>query len=281
IVALENTGHLSVQGSIASDQQIDFVDGTTKVTVASGGTVSGTFGFGGATAAGARIDLQGVNATSETVSRGVMTLLSGGTAVGTLKVQGIHPDKLNPDKTADPTTDDFTLASDGRGGTLITYTPQGPTVVSSSIPAPIVAPTGSLVSLSSILGQSFGGAAPNFYSIQLVPPDNLVNTPTDQKYWAAEDPPAWYVNGVRIPSNYVVQPSDNVQLLVGNNIGNHAVIQVQTTPTVTGDSGVYVDYNLWTVDPSVATQVAASGGVAGQPTPQDVVNAAYALNALF
>ena len=281
IIALQNTGHLSVHGLVASDQQIDFVDGTTKVTIAADGTVLGTLGFGGPTAAGARIDLQGVTATSETVSGHVMTLLSGGTAVATLNVQGIHADKLGSDPTVDPTTEDFTVASDGHGGTLVTYTPQGPTTLQASVPAAIVAPTGSLVSLASILGQSFGGAAPNFYSIQLIPPDNTANTPTDQKYWAAEVAPAWYVNGVRITSNYVVQPGDNVQLLVGNNIGNPAQIQVQTTPTVTGDSGVYVNYSLWTVDPTVATQVAASGGVAGQPTPQDVVNAAHVLDALF
>jgi autotransporter passenger strand-loop-strand repeat protein len=281
IVALQNTGHLSVHGLIASDQQIDFVDGTTKATIAAGGTVLGTFGFGGPTAAGARIDLQGVNATSETVSGNVMTLLSGGTTVATLNVQGISSDKLNPDKTADPVTQDFTLTSNGQGGTLITYTPQGPTVVSASMPAPIVAPTGSLVSLSSILGQSFGAAAPNYYGIQLISPNIGVNKPTDQVYWAAEVAPAWYINGVRITGNYVVQPGDNVQLLVGNNIGDPAGIQVQTTPTVTGDSGVYVNYSLWTVDPTVAAQVTASGSVAGQPTPQDVVNAAHALSALF
>jgi autotransporter passenger strand-loop-strand repeat protein len=281
IIALQNTGHLSIHGLVAGDQQIDFVDGTTKVTIAADGTVFGTLGFGGPTAAGARIDLQGVTATSETVSGHVMTLLSGGMAVATLNVQGIHADKLGSDPTVDPTTEDFTIASDGHGGTLVTYTPQGPTLLQASVPAPIVAPTGSLVSLSSILGQSFGGAAPNFYSIQLIPPDNTGNTPTDQKYWAAEVAPAWYVNGVRITSNYVVQPGDNVQLLVGNNIGNPAQIQVQTTPTVTGDSGVYVNYSLWTVDPTIATQVAASGGVAGQPTPQDVINAAHALDALF
>jgi hypothetical protein len=37
IIALENGGHLSVEGTVASGQQIDFVDGTASMAVASGG----------------------------------------------------------------------------------------------------------------------------------------------------------------------------------------------------------------------------------------------------
>jgi glycosyltransferase involved in cell wall biosynthesis len=280
IVAMDHGGHLNLSGNVTSDQALVFVDSTGSVAIASGATVSAEFGFDGI--AGGRIDFAGITATSEVVSGGVLTLLSGGATVATLNVRSINSGSLNPDPSgAQPTTADFTVMSDGRGGTFVTYTPQGPTVLETSMPVPVVAPTGSLVSLTSILGQSFGPVAPNFYQIKLLLPKVDTNSATDQKYWSTEVPPAWYVNGVRITSDYVVQSGDNVQLQVGDNIESPAQIQVQVTPTITSNSGEYVDYDIWTVDPSVATQVASAGAIAGHPTSADVVAAANALNATF
>ncbi|MBV9628264.1 MAG: Hint domain-containing protein [Xanthobacteraceae bacterium] len=277
LVTMDNGGHLNLSGTVSSGLAIDFVDGTGSVAIASGATVSAEFGFTGI--AGGRIDLAGVTATSEVVSSGVLTLLSGGTAVAEFKVVNVNP-KLEV-VPPPPSTADFTVTSDGQGGTLITYTPQGPTILSASLPVPVVAPTGSLVSLSSMLGQSFGPGTVGFYQIKLISPTIQTNTPSDQKFWSSEVAPTWYVNGAPITGDYVVQPGDNVQFLVGNNIANPAEIQVQVTPTVTSDSGEYVNYSIWTVDPSVAAQVASAGALAGHPTSADVVAAAKALNATF
>ena len=53
-----------------------------------------------------------------------------------------------------------------------------------SLPVPVVAPTGTLVSLSAILEQSFGTTAPTPYGMTLVSPKILFNTATDHKYWS-------------------------------------------------------------------------------------------------
>ena len=54
------------------------------------------------------------------------------------------------------TGNDFGLSSDGKGGTRVTYLPRGTTVLEQSMPVPVIAPTGSKVSLQTIFSQSFG-----------------------------------------------------------------------------------------------------------------------------
>src|SRR5262245_3452984 len=279
IVELDNGGALVVSGHIVSGAQIDFADGTGRVTVASGGTVSGAvFGFTGVS--GGRIDLQGIAATSETVSGGVLTLFSGGTAVASLNVQTVSEQSLNP-SVPPPTAEDFTLTPDNSGGTFISYTPPGPTDLSATLPTPVVAPTGTLVSLNSILAQSFGPNPPAWFSITLIPPRNAPNNPANNAYWSSPVAPAWYVNGKRISEDTVVNPGDNVQLLVGNNITNAAQFTAQVTPTVTSDSGEYVTYSVFTVDPSVAALAHTSGWVAGHPTSGNIKEAAEAIVTVF
>ena len=51
---------------------------------------------------------------------------------------------------------DFALSSDRKGGTLVTYLPQGTIRLQQSMPVPLIAPTGSTVSLQTIFSQSFG-----------------------------------------------------------------------------------------------------------------------------
>ena len=65
VVALENGGHLSIEGSIRLGQQIDFADGTGTVTIANLDGFQGIFGF--TTVGGDRIDLKGVQAQSESM----------------------------------------------------------------------------------------------------------------------------------------------------------------------------------------------------------------------
>ena len=110
---------------------------------------------------------------------------------------------------------DFALSNDRKGGTLVTYLPQGTTHLYQSMPVPLIAPTGSTVSLQTIFSQSFGTSTPGFYSvidkdecattITLLSPEPQTNTPADYKYWVNVVPrhkwrglsftPAWIVNG--------------------------------------------------------------------------------------
>src|SRR5262245_44124326 len=284
VVVLDDGGQLSIEGTVRADQRIDFADGTGKVTIANVPDFHGIFGF--TNLGGARIDLTGVQAQSLTVQNGVLTLstASGPVSFG---VQLFNPETLEP--TGQPlNTDDFTLAGDGNGGALVTYTPQGPTFLQASLPVPVVATAGTLVSLSTIFMQSFGTTTPSPYGITLLTPTAPKNTPTDQKYWVNPDippatsiAPAWYVNGVLQSGPYTVQPGDNVQLLVGNNIIDPAQVQVQVTPTATGTSAEFVTYNIWPVDPHVAALVKNAGAQAGHPTPADIIASAESWNTIF
>ena len=283
VVALENGGHLSIEGSIRLGQQIDFADGTGTVTIANLDGFQGIFGF--TTVGGDRIDLKGVQAQSEAVVDGLLTLYSGanqtGAIVAQVNVQTISQESLNPTYQSLGTAD-FRIAPDGTGGTFVTYAPQGVTHVEGSLPVPVVAPTGTLVSLSAILEQSFGTTAPTPYGMTLVSPKILFNTATDHKYWS--DPgvaPAWYVNGVQIKGNYVVQPGDSIQLLVGNNIAEPAQLMMQVTAAGTGTDAEFITYDVWTVDPAVAQFVSNLGATPGSPTPHDMIAAALSYNAIF
>ena len=66
------------------------------------------------------------------------------------------------------TGSDFALSSDGKGGTRVTYLPQGTTDLEQSMPVPVIAPTGSKVSLQTIFSQSFGTSTPGFHGITLL-----------------------------------------------------------------------------------------------------------------
>lgn len=296
---LENGGQLSVEGSVDASQQIDFFDGTGKLTINNLSGFSGVIGFaerpasGGESTgvAGGRIDLSGVQAQSAqfvqgSEKTGTLYLYAGphqtGAVVAQLTMQMVSV-KLKPTESTLKSAD-FQIASDGEGGTLVTYAPQGPTYLEASLPAPVIAQTGSMVALSTILKQSFGTETPwrNINdALTLVPPDNLENTKTDQKYWATEVKPGWYVNGALITQNYVVQSGDQVELKVGNNISNPAQIQVQVTKDGTGTSAEFVTYSVWTVDPAVAQAVQNSGAIPGSPTPANIVASADSLATTF
>jgi hypothetical protein len=286
IVALERGGQLSVQGAVSQGQQIDFADGTGKLTIANASGFHGALGF--TPYAGDRIDLTDLKAQSKSVdpSTGVLSLYSGLLLVAQLNVQTIDPGTLDP--THSPLqTDDFTIGSDGANGTLITYTPQGPTYLQASLAVPVVATAGTMVPLQSILAQSFGTTTPTPYGITLMLPTASANTPTDFQFWVNPVPPiigvspAWYVNGSAITQDYTVQPNDTVELLVGNNIANPAQITLQVTPSATGTSAEFVTYNVWTVDPAVAALVQASGAQPGHPTTGDIVTSAQSWNTIF
>ena len=81
-------------------------------------------------------------------------------------------------------------------------------IVDASLPVSVTAPTGSKVSLASILQQSFGTAALPFYSLELVPSPPLGNSPTDPPFWGQPQvASAWFVNGQRIQGPTVVTSS--------------------------------------------------------------------------
>jgi hypothetical protein len=160
------------------------------------------------------------------------------------------------------------------------------------MPVPVIAPTGSKVSLQTIFSQSFGTSTPGFYSVTLLSPKPQRNTPKDYKYWLNVAPPpawqglsftpAWFVNRKHIlpGEHYIVKDRDydKVELLVGNNIDNPAQFEAQVTRASSGRESEIVTYSLWTVDPTVAKGVESTPG---KPTPADILASAHSLDSTF
>ena len=289
ILTLDSGGYLSVEGTVPSGQQIDFADGTGRISIGNPTAFSGTLGF--TPVSGARMDFPGIQAQSVGVDPlgKVLTLYAGpnqtGGILAQVNVQTIDEESLQP--THPPTVPlltgcDFALSSDGKGGTLATYLPQGTTYLEQSMPVPVIAPTGSKVSLPTIFSQSFGTSTPRFYSITLLRPTQLKNTNTDHKYWGSKPVvPAWFVNGERMTSKtYTVRDTDNVELLVGNNISFPAQFNAQVTGASSGPEAEIVTYSVWTVDPQVA-QIVGTTATPGQPTPINIGVAALTLASTF
>ena len=295
ILNLEGGGRLTVRGEVGSAQHVDFSDGTGRLTITDVAGFQGKIGLpttstgtAGFQLGGARIDLPNVQAQSKSFSNGVLTLHSGpnetGAVVARLNVELVFWEDLSPLPPAqqDLTAEDFRLAPDGSGGTLITYTPQGVQIADASLPVSVTAPTGSRVSLASILQQSFGTAALPFYSLELVPSPPLGDSPTDPPFWGQPQVrSAWFVNGQQIQGPTRVTSIDAVELLVGNNIDFPVQLQAQVTEASTGTAAGYVLYNVWTTPSAVAQSVQASRFTAGAPTPANVIDAAMAFAAAF
>jgi hypothetical protein len=291
ILTLDSGGHLSIKGAVESGQQIDFADGTGRISIGNPTAFFGTLGF--TPVAGARMDFPGIQAQSVGVSPSpmgrvrVLTLYAGpnqtGHILAQINVQTIDEESLSP--THPPAVprlmgSDFALSSDGKGGTLVTYLPQGRTYLEQSMPVPVIASRGSKVSLQTIFSRSFGTSTPGFHSITLLLPKHPKNTNTDHKYWGSLPvSPAWFVNGEQMTSKtHTVRDTDNVELLVGNNISSPAQFNARVTRPSSGPESEIVTYSVWTVDPSVARAVASTPG---KPTPADIVASANSLNSTF
>ena len=286
ILSLDSGGRLFIKGAVQSGEQIDFADGTGRVSIGNPTAFHGTLGF--PPVAGARVDFPGIQAKSVGVdlSSQLLTLYAGpnetGAILAQINVQTIDEGGLLP--THPPTVpllrgSDFALSSDGKGGTLVTYLPQGTTHLEQSMPVPVIAFRNSKVSLQSIFSQSFGTSTPGFHSITLLPPAHPESSPRDHKYWGnLQIPPAWFVNDKQIKKKHNVTDTDKVELLVGNNISSPAQFNAQVTRATSGPESEIVTYSVWTVDPAVAKGVESTPG---KPTPADIVASAHSLDETF
>ena len=297
ILSLDSGGYLSIEGTVESSEQISFADGTGRISIANPAAFLGTVGF--TSVAGARMDFPEIQAQSVGVHHSghdqVLKLYAEpdrtGAVLAYVNVQTIRDGSkgLFPSH-QELTRDNFVLSSNGKGGTRVTYLPGGTTNLDQSMPVPLIAPTGSKVSLETIFSQSFGTSNPGFYCVTLMSPEPQANTQKDYKYWINVVPhhkwrglaftPAWFVNGQQIPPHtpYTVQCHDRVELMVGNNIDNPAQFSAQVTRAKSGPESETVTYSVWTVDPAVARGVESTPG---KPIPADIIAAAHSLESVF
>jgi hypothetical protein len=299
IVALESGGHMTIKGdvvgtgTVATSQKIDFADGTGSVTLANAAGFTGIFGFV-PTVSGNRIDLTQIQAQSARYFRptsasqpGHLKLYAGqdgqGAELATLDMELIAAGNLGPlgfDQ-QDLSTADFTLASDGNGGTLVTYTPQNGIQLQQSLAAPIVATAGTTVSFASILQNAFGTSSPGFTSITLLPSPPFTNTSIDTGYWGAPNiTPTWLVNGIPITGPTQVTDISTVGLVVGNQIINPASFRAVVTAATSGPQSETITYSAWSVDPAIVNRL-HNQGFGAIPTPDAVVASAHAFADLY
>ena len=302
ILSLASGGYLSINGAVESGEQIDFADGTGRISIGNPTAFLGTVGF--TPVAGARMDFPGIPAIqAQSLGVGVdpwgtghvLKLYPGpnqtGVPLAHINVQTIADGSKGLFPTNQPLNRiDFGLSSDGKGGTRVTYLPHGTTVLQQSMPVPVIWPTNKRVSLQTIFSQSFGTSTPGFHGITLLSPKPQTNTRKDYKYWVDQTPhfahrgvtPAWYVKGKPIPLNKKYPVTDTqwheVELLVGNNINNPAQFSAQVTRASKGPESEIVTYSVWTVDPRVAKGVESTPG---KPTPADIVGSAHSLDTTF
>src|SRR5262245_48174125 len=136
ILSLDSGGHLSIKGAVESGERIVFADGTGRVAIGNPTAFLGTLGF--PPVAGARMEFPGIQAQSEGVgslgSGRVLRLYAGpnqtGDILAQINVETIGEEGLLP--THPPAVPllagrEFAISSNGKGGTLVTYLPQGTT----------------------------------------------------------------------------------------------------------------------------------------------------------
>ena len=288
IFSLASGGSLSIEGAVQPGEHIDFADGTGRISIDNPTAFLGTVGF--TPVAGARMDFPGIQAQSLGLQLSgkdkvyLLTLYAEPNRTGFLaqiNVQtildgskGLFPSHLPL------TRNEFALSSDGKGGTRVTYLHQGTTNLEQSMPVPLIAPTGSKVSLRTIFSQSFGTSTTGFYSITLLPPAHPKSQGNDHHYWGKKPVfPKWFVKGKEITSKTDIgKDPDHVELRIGNNIDNPAQFRAQVTELFPGPGSEIVTYSVWTVDPAVAKGVESTPG---KPTPADILASAHSLDHTF
>jgi hypothetical protein len=288
LVALEDGGRMTISGTVGRGQQIGFADQTGLVTLIQPQRFHGTLGF---SMAGARIDLAGLDVQSLAVELpaqgevGHLNLYSEagqqGQLLASLAVQNIGSSLGQLD--FDLASEDFSLSSDGAGGTLVTYAPDTGIFLQQSLATPIVAAAGTIVTFASILENAFGTANPGFTQIALLHTPRFQSTSTNIGYWEPSDiTPTWYLNGQKITGRTVITADqiDDVTLEVGNQIADPARFEAVVTPDITGPDSETITYNAWSVDPRIVEQVQGAG-FDGPPTPDGVVASAVAFNQVF
>ena len=258
---------LNVAGSIGPQQQIALYQDTVKVL--QGGTLDGIIeNF----VQGNTIDLEGIvaNTASFDQTTNILTLSNSGTVVATLDVAGNYG------------TADFSLHSDGAGGTNITDTAPATTFTyTTTLPVSVILSAGGSISLAQLVTDAFGA---NFLTEN---PDIYISSPSQGgldnfSYWDPDQPslPYWTINGTALAADNLepvtAAEASSVEYIAGNLIEAGATIEVPVAFS-NGAPTSYIAYAIQTFVPSVAQPAVTTGA----PTPAGVVAAAEAFNSLY
>ena len=290
-IEIEAEGVVSVDGAVGTAQQVNFLDDGGRLVLTDPATFLGLVGMFGP---GDRIELPNTQARSFTYQSGNFTIgtltlyageTPGGTPLATLTV-------------SDPAGNgarDFILSIDSQGGARVTYQPQGLVTVQESLPFAAVGTTGALIPFADLLTQAFGAVPTQYASYTLSGPFRQMPT---ESYWqqGPNGPPEnsyWMIGGTPVTGPTVVSAGDigNVSFYEGNSIVRTASFTVTNAVDASNQPAQNIDYNIWTVDPSVLAPqtgdarpvagVPGSGTRFGRPDPADMVSSAYRYNTVY
>ncbi|MBE7211908.1 MAG: hypothetical protein INR65_12885, partial [Gluconacetobacter diazotrophicus] len=277
-IRIQRGGVLEVDGTIENQDYLYFGDNSGEVVIGNLDRFrSGIGSFG----TGNRIDVAklAVGSVSYDVGSGTLTL---------------HPKDGGADRTlsvflADPLARNgsagFSLADDGRGGTVIRYTPVQ-TQLLPMLPVPVAVAPGASVPLTDVLARAFGGTPLGVGEVGLSSLSKNALFNSTFSYWNldAESASDWTVGGKRVaqatgnpnmpapPVRHVgVGGYDAVALLGGNQIAPSVYLTAETGATT------QTAWTITTVDPAVLSPGAYSGRV----DPADIVASAERLAAYY
>jgi len=158
-----------------------------------------------------------------------------------------------------------------------------------------VGTTGTLIPMKTLLKQAFGMVPTGYASYSLSGPSTQGPY---ESYW--EQPPkgtptnsGWCYDGRPITGPMTVSASDldRVSFYVGNRIDAAPLFTVSVATDDAGKPTEYIQYSVWTVNPSVCAPETAydtpdpnlpgSAARFGRPDPGDIVSSAYRYNAIY
>jgi hypothetical protein len=296
-IQIQADGSVSVLGSVSEEQQFVFSDG--KGTLSLGNLPKFKAAIEVASC-GDKIYLPNLQARSlsyDQAKHALVLIGDDGKQIGELRItlnsSGLYwisgPDigKLR--------TADFTLRPDGKDGSTITFTPQGAVILRASLPMPAVGNTGTLIPMKTLLKQAFGMVPAGYASYSLSGPSTQG---PNESYW--EQRPkgtptnsGWCYDGQPITGPMTISASDldRVSFYVGNRIDGAPLFTVSVATDSAGKPEEYIQYSVWTVNPSVCAPETAydtpdpnlpgSAARFGRPDPGDIVSSAYRYNAVY
>ncbi len=264
-LAMQQGGSIVVDGTIASGQTVTMLDGAATLKLADLGYFSGQIEL---TLGGAVIDIDNIVANAASYHAGTLTLLDGGTAVGSIAIN-------DPDGAG---TADFNIRQVGTGAnarTEITYDPVHPATTINMLPVPIVANVGTQVSASDVLEQAFGVIPSAYSTFNLQWKDVTQIEAENFSFWNPGSPaPSMFLQaGTVTPSgapgtDVPLSSLGSITVEGGNAIGPFTVLTVPVG-TEGSPSSQLEEYAASTL----ATEVLDPTPHSGPPTPQDIVDA--------
>jgi hypothetical protein len=296
-IQIQADGSVSVLGSVSGEQKFVFNDGRGALRL---GNLAKFKAAIEVASCGNKIHLPNLQARSLSYDQAkqVLVLIDGdGKQIGEIRTK-VNSGGLywitGPD-IGELITADFTLSPDGKNGSTITFTPHGAVILRASLPMPAVGTTGTLIPMKTLLRQAFGTVPPGYAHYGLSGPSTQG---PDESYW--EQPPkgtptnsGWCYDGLPITGPMTIPASDldRVSFYVGNRIDAAPVFTVSVATDSAGKTTEYIQYSVWTVNPSVCAPETAydtldpnlpgSAARFGRPEPGDVVSSAYRYNAVY